>query len=116
MRDVQSPCPTAGELIGAQDDERLDRDLCERVTNYIEAVQAGREKAWLKEQGPLWVGSHEAVVSDLMTMVRLDLGRCVMECERCGRLHVQASNGSNEYHSFMPDKPGYKGVLRRTPP
>lgn len=115
MSDVKYPCPTAGDLIGAQDDACLDRDLCERIAKYIEAVQAGREKEWLHEQRPFWVGSHEVVVSDLAVMVHLDFGRSVRECERCGRLHVQAAHGSNEYHSFVPDEPGYKGVLRRTP-
>lgn len=114
VSDVQAPCPTTGGLTGSQELDGLDGRFSERLAGYIEAVESGHREMWFMEQGLTnWAWrTHAEVVSDLMTVASAETGRALIECERCGRLHVQAAPGRNQYISFAPDEPGYKAVLR----
>ena len=115
IRDHLFPCSTEGWIIRDQDTEQYYDGACRDIANFFEAVRDDRRVEWLGEfftpQYPTDI-SDEGIVHDILCIHKRALFLSVAECEQCGRLHVQRGPNVNEYFSYAPDEPGYKGVLR----
>ena len=115
MSDVQAPCPTTGDLLGDVADEVARREWRITVNEFIAAVVAGRRDAWLVERNfspaAYPTTDNASVVEDLIGLAHDPRSKRVWECERCGRLHVQARADSNEWRSFRPESPGDHGPI-----
>lgn len=118
ISDTLVPCPTEGWILRDQDQEDYQDAVGRDIALFFAAVRAGRRDAWIREffspQYPDEVGDA-GVMTDIIGVHERRFTLSIAECERCGRLWVQRSPGENSYRSFVPDEPGYAGVLRSRP-
>ena len=115
IRDHRIPCSTEGWILRDEDQESYYDEACRDVVAFFAAVRAGNRDAWIGEffsrQYPADV-ADDGIVQDILSHHKRQVFLSVAECEQCGRLWVQQEPGVNSYRSFVPDEPGYAGVLR----
>ncbi|APR84612.1 Hypothetical protein A7982_09961 [Minicystis rosea] len=89
--------------------------MCRDIVDFHAAIREGRREAWIAQffssQYPADMRDEE-ILHDMLVGHDCAIELDVAECERCGRLHVQQKPGENAYLSYVPDEPGYAGVLR----
>jgi hypothetical protein len=76
------------------------------LTDLREADKEGRRSDWINRhfnsEYPQDATDAE-ILEDSISRKINNLALCVVKCTSCGRLHVQESNGANEYSSYVPD-------------
>jgi len=115
IRNHLVPCQTEGWVLRDEDQDAWYDAACADIAAFFGAVAAGRREVWIKEfftaQYPANL-SDEAIVHDILCRHQRQIFLSAAECEQCGRLWVQREPGVNLYCSYVPDEPGYAGVLR----
>lgn len=115
ISDVVCPSPTEGWLFREQDEETFSAIICRDIAAFFAAVHSGQRETWIRQFFPDPYPTDvddEGMVSDIIAFHARTVRLSICECAKCGRLHVQRSNGVNSYIRYSPDESGYKGVLR----
>lgn len=115
ISNVVCPCPTEGWILRDQDQDGFCDVTSRDIAAFLTAIQANSRNAWIAEYfSPHYPNdvSDQAVIYDIISHRKRQVVLSIAECEQCGRLWVQHMPEVNEYGSYLPDKPGYAGVLR----
>jgi hypothetical protein len=100
----------------ADEDSKIWTHLAESLAGFMKAVSAGGRLSWLKETFSSGYPKNLTdleVIYDTISGVTTECSRTVYECDKCGRLWVQADREMKEFKSFVPESGGYQGVLRK---
>jgi hypothetical protein len=109
------PCRNDGDVMGHRDRERADDLISREVEQYLAAVREGRRDSWLREfYLDVFPIEDASVISDIFARTIGDLSRAIHQCERCGRLWLQAKPGENTYASYLPEG-AWRGALEAPP-
>jgi hypothetical protein len=71
-----------------------------------QAESSGKRETWIKSQvgdGYPNDASDSEVLEDLLSRQLRFVSVSVIQCNCCGRIHIQREPGSNEFTSFAPD-------------
>jgi len=115
ISDSLHPCPTLGWIVREQDEEGFFEGAARDIAAFIAAVHSGQRDAWIAEFFSPRFGSgrgDEFIVYAIIGHHKRRVYLSISECEQCGRLWIQRGPGINGYRSYLPDEPGYAGVLR----
>jgi hypothetical protein len=81
------------------------------VAEFLEARERGKQIQWLQEHGGLPRDlTLKRILSRSFLHPIFGAGRMMYECERCGRVWLEASPNENHYLSYVPES-ARKGVL-----
>ena len=110
---VRYPNPIEGNLIGAQDYEKLGNEVDLKIQEFIDAFIEKNHQKWLDdyfgEDYPKDIQIEE-VFSDISSSVENKYFLHLIECDSCGRLLVQKEIGSSDYYFYEPDNKKYNKI------
>jgi hypothetical protein len=110
------PCPFDGWVYGDEAEDEFETKLEETLASFMTAVRDGTRVKWISE---FFSGDYpqdlndSSVISDIITKIKGEYLLGVLECEACGRIHVQEHPGVNKYRTYSPEDGKYFGVLRK---
>jgi hypothetical protein len=106
ISDTVYPCPHAGALRWQPENEDSVQEFVELVDAYFVALNAGKEKEWLRDHfAPEYAAeldwSRGDVIDDIRTKA-FDRGHQVLKCTECSRIYVQKEFYSDEWDCYEP--------------
>lgn len=107
ISDVVYPSPSNGSLISEASLAAFVAYAGSVVAELGQADSGESRSEWIRTrfnaEYPIDASDAE-VVEDALCRRFSELSMAAVRCEACGRLHLQATPGSNTYDSFAPDR------------
>ena len=113
---VVCPCPFDGWVYGDQSEDEFESKLESALSSFMNATRNGNRTDWISSfflEGYPQDMEDSSVISDIITKIKRDYLLGILECESCGRLHVQEYPGINRYRAYSPEDGKYFGVLTK---
>lgn len=101
---VEHPCAYESIVLPQVQLERILTDLGSMLGSLAQLRSEDRP-SWIASQFgedyPTDAGDDE-IIEDMLTQKLTDVGRFMLTCPSCGRLHVQVSAVEKQYRSYAP--------------
>lgn len=113
---VVYPSRYDGSAKGQRSFEMAENLVTTDVRQFLDAVRENRRDAWLRDfygSDPFEIDDAN-IISDLISRHFWDGRRALHQCERCGRLWLQAAPETNEYDCYVPEG-DWRGALENPP-
>jgi hypothetical protein len=102
------PSRFEGDLKWQTESEFCSREVSRLVNQYLEALQSGDDKNWLRQifapPYPFETITPAEVIDDLYSKVDNMKGRLIRQCEHCGRIHIQEEYQSGKWILYVKDE------------
>lgn len=110
--DITDFLPYKAYFLPDEDTESsLDR-VVNLLAEFVEAREQGKQDEFLARHEP-WLSSDDLrkLIRNLFSHPTFGLGRSMYECDKCGRIWMNAHPGTNELVSYLPES-DERGILR----
>lgn len=101
---VEHPCAHESIVLPQEQFERILADVG-RTLGSLCRLRPEDRRSWIANQFgddyPADAGDDE-IIEDMLTQKLTDVGRFMLTCPNCGRLHMQVSVGEKQYRSYSP--------------
>lgn len=106
ISDLKYPSPSSSTMLSETELVNVLSYAGELLRGLRHADATGRRKEWVGstfDAGYPDDASDSEILEDALSRRIAELAVCVVNCNSCGRVHMQARPGAKEYSSFVPE-------------
>jgi hypothetical protein len=112
MSDITDNLPYKASFLPDEDTNHALDNVMEEVASLIHARERGEQAEYLTEQALFLPNpTLRDILYHAFSHPTFEFGRTMYECERCGRIWMQAVPEKNEWVSYLPES-ARRGILR----